>query len=173
MNRKTNKTNFMKWYFKVLKNYANFNGRARRKEYWMFALFNAIFIILAEIIDFMSGIYVAGSQYGLFYLIYVFAIILPSIAVAVRRMHDVGESGWFACIPIYNFVLAVSEGDPKENKYGPDPKEIENIATAHLRKEITIKNKNTQSVERVTIGYFEKMKKTYGESAYEIIEYHD
>ena len=163
----------MKWYIKVLKNYANFNGRARRKEYWMFTLFNVIFRILADILDLISGTYIAGSQYGLFFLIYFLAILLPSIAVAVRRMHDVGKSGWFICIPIYNFILTISEGDPRENKYGPDPKEIEKISTAHLSKEITIKNKNTQNMERVTVGYFEKMKKMYGESAYEIIEYHD
>ena len=163
----------MKWYLQVLKKYAEFDGRARRKEYWMFVLFNTIFIFSAQILDLLTGLYVGGSQYGIFYLIYVAIIILPSIAVSIRRMHDVGESGWFAFIPIYNFVLAVSEGDPKENKYGSDPKEIENVATAYLRKEITIRNKNTQNIERVTIGYFEKMKKTYGESAYEIVEYHE
>ena len=50
------------------------------------------------------------------------AVLIPGIAVAVRRMHDVGKSGWFALIPIYNIILALSEGDQGDNAYGPDPK---------------------------------------------------
>ena len=65
-----------------------------------------------------------GGSIGLIFIstIYSFAVIIPSIAVGVRRMHDVGKSGWFVLIPIYNLILAVTEGDKGDNKYGPDPK---------------------------------------------------
>jgi uncharacterized membrane protein YhaH (DUF805 family) len=53
------------------------------------------------------------------------AVLIPSIAVGVRRMHDVGKSGWFLLIPIYNLILALSEGEKGDNKYGPDPKVVE------------------------------------------------
>lgn len=113
----------MKWYLKVVRdNYANFDGRARRKEYWMFTLFNIIFAyggifilsLLAAAID---------SPFIIFIVyIYIFAVMIPSIAVAVRRMHDVGKSGWYILIPIYSFILAVTEGEKGPNQYGPDPK---------------------------------------------------
>jgi len=106
----------MKWYFKVLQNYANFNGRARRSEYWYFVLFNIIVTVVLAIIDGATNVPVLRGLYSL-------AVLLPSIAVAVRRMHDVNKSGWFALIPIYNLVLACTEGTPGENKYGSDPKQ--------------------------------------------------
>lgn len=107
----------MKWYLKVLKQYSDFNGRARRKEYWMFSLFNFIFAFLFGFISGLIGYPELSNIYSL-------AVLLPSIAVSVRRMHDVGKSGWFVLIPIYNFILAVSNGENGENKYGPDPKEV-------------------------------------------------
>ncbi|WMI65984.1 DUF805 domain-containing protein [Aestuariibaculum sp. YM273] len=117
----------MKWYLKVVKdNYANFNGRARRKEYWMFFLFNMIFTYGLSIT--LSVIAVATEMYALasLYMIYSLAVLIPSLAVGVRRMHDVGKSGWFLLIPIYSLILAVTEGERGANKYGPDPKN-ENI----------------------------------------------
>ena len=106
----------MEWYLKVVRdNYANFNGRARRKEYWMFVLFNAIIGTAIAFIGGFVGFYLLGTIYNV-------AIIIPSIAVAVRRMHDVGKSGWFLLIPIYSFILAVSDSEAAENKYGPNPK---------------------------------------------------
>ena len=105
----------MKWYLKVLKQYADFNGRARRKEYWMFVLFNLIFSMVWVFICGVAGFPEMGQLYTL-------AIIIPSIAVGVRRMHDVGKSGWFILIPVYSFILTVSKGDEVENKYGQDPK---------------------------------------------------
>ena len=107
----------MNYYFKVLKNYATFSGRARRKEYWMFVLFNTIF---AFVFGFVCGLIGFPDLAQL----YTLAILLPSIAVGVRRMHDVGKSGWFLLIPIYNFILAVSEGEKGENQYGTNPKEM-------------------------------------------------
>lgn len=106
----------IEWYKKVvLENYANFNGRARRAEYWWFFLANVIVSIVLQIIDSVIGIAVLGTIYSL-------AVLLPSIAVAIRRMHDVGKSGWFILIPIYNLILACTEGDKGQNEYGPDPK---------------------------------------------------
>jgi uncharacterized membrane protein YhaH (DUF805 family) len=108
----------MNWYLKVLKNYAVFEGRARRKEYWYFALVSAV-ISLTLIFS--------GTWLGLPYLdsIYSLAVFIPSLAVGVRRIHDVNKSGWFILIPIYNLILFFTEGDTGPNKYGPDPKRPE------------------------------------------------
>ena len=105
----------MDYYFKVLQNYATFSGRARRKEYWMFALFNIIFAFVVGFVCGLIGVPELANLYSL-------AVFLPSIAVGVRRMHDVGKSGWFLLIPIYNLILAVTEGEKGENQYGQDPK---------------------------------------------------
>ncbi len=121
----------MDWYLAVLKNYAGFSGRARRKEYWMFVLFNVIFAIVAMILDNVLGIAMEGIGYGPIYGLYLLAIIIPSLAVGVRRLHDVGKSGWMmliALIPIIGaiwlLVLFVQDSIPGENKYGANPKEI-------------------------------------------------
>jgi len=121
----------MKWYLQVLSKYAEFGGRARRKEYWMFALFNIIFLIAALIIDNIIGTTISVLHYGLFYIVYALAMIVPGIAVAVRRLHDVGKSGWLyfiALIPIVGaiwlLVLFCTDSDASENKYGPNPKAI-------------------------------------------------
>jgi uncharacterized membrane protein YhaH (DUF805 family) len=113
----------MEWYLKVLKNYDKFGGRARRKEYWMFVLFNLIVSIVLGIVDTAVGTEIPGTNSGIIGTIYSLVVLLPSLAVAVRRMHDVGKSGWFILIPIYNFILSVSEGDTGSNEYGPDPKD--------------------------------------------------
>lgn len=113
----------MEWYIKVLKNYANFKGRARRREYWMFVLFNFIFAIVAFVLDFVLGTYM--MIYGL----YLLATLVPSLAVLVRRLHDVGKSGgWFFIIliplvgAIWMLVLLVTDGTAGDNPYGPSPK---------------------------------------------------
>jgi uncharacterized membrane protein YhaH (DUF805 family) len=105
----------MNYYLNVLKNYAVFSGRARRSEYWYFFLFN---LIISFILGFIGG------AIGFIYLgnIYSIAVLIPSIAVGVRRMHDVDKSGWFILIPIYNLILACTDGTPGENSYGEDPK---------------------------------------------------
>jgi uncharacterized membrane protein YhaH (DUF805 family) len=122
----------MNWYLKVLKQYADFNGRARRKEYWMFVLFNMIFGIVAIVLDNVLGIAMEGIGYGPLFGLYMLAMIIPSIAVEVRRLHDVGKSGWMifiALIPligsIWLLVLFVTDGNPGENEYGLNPKEVE------------------------------------------------
>ena len=108
----------MKYYIKAFQNYAIFTGRASRAEYWYFVLFH---FIASFCFAFVCGIF---GKLELSFLYTVIAL-LPAISVSVRRMHDVGKSGWFCLIPIYNFILAVSEGDKGDNQYGPDPKEIE------------------------------------------------
>ena len=105
----------MNYYLKVLQNYATFSGRARRSEYWYFALFN---IIISIGFGFVCGL----MQVPQLANIYTLAILIPSIAVGVRRMHDVGKSGWFLLIPIYNFILACTDGVKGDNEYGADPK---------------------------------------------------
>jgi uncharacterized membrane protein YhaH (DUF805 family) len=126
----------MEWFLKVVRdNYANFKGRARRKEYWMFVLFCFLFAIVAVILDNILGTTIEiGYQslpYGWIYSIYGLALIIPSLAVLVRRLHDVGKSGgWFfiVLIPligsIWLLVLLCTEGNSGENVYGPSPKAV-------------------------------------------------
>lgn len=122
----------MQWYLRVMGKYAEFSGRARRKEYWMFFLFN---FLIAFAIGLVSGVLailmgwgpeinsVAGGVYSL-------AVAIPGIAVGVRRMHDIGRSGWWILFPVVNLVMLCLNGQPSENEYGPDPKEITESMTA-------------------------------------------
>ena len=90
-------------------NYTNFKGRASRAEYWWWALFTVILsILLSSISDSLGNL---GSLVTL----------LPSIAVAIRRVHDVDRAGWFILVPIYNLVLVLRRGDSGENRFGPPP----------------------------------------------------
>ena len=120
----------MNRYLKVLKQYADFSGRARRSEYWYFALFNVIFAICAMILDNVLGLAFAGIGYGPLYLIYALATFIPGVAVAVRRLHDVSKSGWMYFIilipiigAIWLLVLLFTESQQGENKWGPNPKD--------------------------------------------------
>jgi uncharacterized membrane protein YhaH (DUF805 family) len=119
----------MNWYIKVLKNYANFSGRARRKEFWFFALFNMIFAIAAAIVDNVLGIAFEDTGYGPLYCLYGLAVLIPGIAVSIRRLHDIGKSGWYyllVLIPcvggIILLVFALTPGDTYDNEFGSDPK---------------------------------------------------
>ncbi len=124
----------MEWYLKVMRdNYANFSGRARRKEYWMFVLVQTIVMIGLMILDSVLGLdfELQGISlgYGYLYLIGLIVHFIPSLAVLVRRLHDVGKSGWFYfifLIPIIGvlwlLVLYCTEGQKEDNKWGPDPK---------------------------------------------------
>ena len=122
---------FMKWYLKVMKQYADFGGRARRKEFWMFLLFNVIFLYLAMIIDSVLGITVGEDfSYGWFFLFYCLSTFLPGLAVQVRRLHDVGKSGWnlfLALIPLVGIIIQIiwflTDSHAGENKWGSNPKE--------------------------------------------------
>jgi uncharacterized membrane protein YhaH (DUF805 family) len=125
----------MNYYKAVLKKYAEFKGRARRAEYWYFVLFNAIFTIVAAILDKVidPGVKIAGF-YGIIYALYTLAVIIPSLAVVVRRLHDTGKSGWMILVgliplagAIWLLVLMIIKGDVGENKYGPDPKILSEV----------------------------------------------
>lgn len=108
----------MNWYLKVLQNYAGFEGRARRKEYWMFFLFNMLIgygmLILATVAELPVLMFAT--------MLYFLGVFIPSLALAIRRMHDVGKSGWYILVPIYSLILACTEGEKGENKYGANPK---------------------------------------------------
>jgi uncharacterized membrane protein YhaH (DUF805 family) len=121
----------MNWYLQVLKKYAEFGGRARRKEYWMFALFNVIFLIVAIILDNVLGTTIGVLPYGVFYFLYALAVLLPGLAVGVRRLHDVGKSGWMMLIglipligAIWLLVLVCTDSQVGTNKWGENPKEV-------------------------------------------------
>ena len=111
----------MNWYVKVLKNYAVMSGRAHRTEYWMFFLFN---FIIAFAIGFVQGFLgiVTNTDQSVLGFIYQLAILIPSIAVGVRRMHDTDHSGWWLLVPIVNLVFSVTEGTKGENRFGSAPK---------------------------------------------------
>ena len=117
----------MEWYLKVLKNYVGFSGRARRKEYWMFVLFNMIVSLVFSILGSIKGI---GGLFTVLSGLYSLGVFLPSIAVGIRRLHDIGKSGWWLLISlvpiiggIWLIVLLATEGTSGENSYGSDPKE--------------------------------------------------
>ena len=105
----------MHWYVDVLKKYATFGGRARRQEFWMFYLFNLIIDIVLQVIDTSVDTTIPASIYSL-------ALVLPTLALGVRRMHDTNRSGWWILLPIVNLVFFCFEGDRGDNKYGSDPK---------------------------------------------------
>ena len=106
----------------TLKKYMVFDGRATRREYWSFVLISVSLTIVASILDTVvlgvsQSSYLGGPIEG----VYSIAVLLPSIGVSIRRNHDVGKSGWFVLVPIYNIYLALKPGDKGENSYGPDP----------------------------------------------------
>jgi uncharacterized membrane protein YhaH (DUF805 family) len=107
----------MKWFFEVLKKYAVFSGRARRKEYWYFILFYILIMIVIATIATLMGLNTKTIDN-----VYALVFFIPNLAVSVRRMHDVGKSGWYCIIPIYNLILACTNGTVGPNEYGPDPK---------------------------------------------------
>jgi uncharacterized membrane protein YhaH (DUF805 family) len=119
----------MDWYLAVLKKYAQFSGRARRKEYWYFTLFNVIFSVVLSFVDGLTGTFDAESGVGLLSGLYSLAVLIPSIAVGVRRLHDTGRSAWWLLIlliplvgVIIFLVFMVLESQEGENQYGPSPK---------------------------------------------------
>lgn len=119
----------MNWYLTVIKKYAEFSGRARRKEYWMFALMNFLISILISIVGGLIGKsdgLIAVSLSG----VYTLFIFLPSLAVTVRRLHDTNKTGWWILIGLVPFIGAlvllifmVIDSDPDTNAYGPNPKQ--------------------------------------------------
>lgn len=125
----------MNWYLKVFNQYFDFSGRARRKEFWMFALINFIVLILLSFLDELLGTKTSNDEggIGLLYLVYYLVSILPSLAVSIRRLHDIGKSGWYIFITliplagaIWFLILVCMEGEPRPNQWGENPKGIGN-----------------------------------------------
>ncbi|AYN27754.1 MULTISPECIES: DUF805 domain-containing protein [Buttiauxella] len=121
----------MDWYFKVLRNYIGFSGRARRKEFWMFILVNLVLTVVLTILDKMLGLRIAKEE-GLLATIYGLLIFLPYWAVQFRRLHDTDRSAWWLLlifIPIVGWLIILAfncqNGTPGENKYGSDPKAMD------------------------------------------------
>lgn len=119
----------MYWYLEVLKKYAVFDGRARRREYWVFALVNLVIFFLLGWIEGILGI-APTTQYSVLATLFFLAVFLPSLAVSVRRLHDTGRSGWWVLIGLIPFigwlvlfVFCVLDSQPGQNQYGPNPKE--------------------------------------------------
>lgn len=121
----------MDWYFKVLRNYIGFSGRARRKEYWMFILVNLVLTGVLSILDNMSGLSVAGEK-GVLTTLYGLLIFLPYWAVQFRRLHDTDRSAWWLlllAIPVVGWVVLLifncQSGTQGVNKFGRDPKAMD------------------------------------------------
>jgi uncharacterized membrane protein YhaH (DUF805 family) len=119
----------MNWYLQALKKYADFSGRARRKEYWFFVLFNIIISVVLTVCDVFVGTYSAAASIGILTGIYTLAVLIPGIAVSVRRLHDTGRSGWWVLIALVPLVGAIVllifmliDSQPGQNAYGPSPK---------------------------------------------------
>jgi uncharacterized membrane protein YhaH (DUF805 family) len=117
---------FMEWYIKVIQNYVGFQGRARRKEYWTFVVISFVVSVILEVIQRVLHLgQILTSLYSL-------AVLLPSIAVSMRRLHDTGRTGWWiliGLIPIIGTIILLVymflDSQEGENKYGPNPKLIE------------------------------------------------
>ena len=119
----------MEWYLKVLNHYTDFQGRARRKEYWMFTLVSSGISVILMIVDYFIGIKILDT--GLLYLLYGLAVFIPTIAVGIRRLHDIGKSGWMMLviiIPIAGFiwliVLYATDSQKGTNDWGECPKDV-------------------------------------------------
>lgn len=135
----------MNWYIEALKKYATFRGRASRSEYWYFFLFNfliqLIFLGLIVFLPFLSEIFYILS------IIYTIAIILPSLSVGIRRLHDIGKSGWWYLIilipfigAIVLFIFAILDSVPEPNKYGLMPKNNNKLSDNNTVEHRTMSN---------------------------------
>lgn len=115
----------MQWYLKVVQNYKGFDGRARRKEYWMFTLINGIiYLLLALLMN-------VADALSIIFLLYYLGVLIPSIAVTIRRLHDIGKSGWWiliSFIPIVGgiilFIFTLLDSQMESNQFGANPKAV-------------------------------------------------
>ena len=119
----------MSWFTIAVKKYATFSGRARRKEYWNFVLFCLLINIVLGLVDQATGFVIGKDGNGIFTSLFTLAMLLPSLAVTVRRLHDTGHSGWWlllGALPILGsailFVFFIRDSDPGTNEYGENPK---------------------------------------------------
>lgn len=121
----------MNWYLEALRKYAVFDGRARRMEYWMFVLINCLIVVVLSVVDTVVGLFSLGNSIGALTGLYWLVVLVPSIAVTVRRLHDTDRSGWWALLAllpllgtIVLFVFCVLDGTPGANRFGENPKAV-------------------------------------------------
>jgi uncharacterized membrane protein YhaH (DUF805 family) len=121
----------MDWYLGVLRQYAVFKGRARRKEYWFFILFNLIASLVLTVVDYMTGSLDPELGMGLLSGLYSLAVLIPSLAVTVRRLHDTDHTGWWLLIglipllgAIVLLIFMLQDSKPGDNQYGANPKGV-------------------------------------------------
>lgn len=121
----------MNWFVTALKNYAVFSGRSRRSEYWYFALFYVIFYLAGAVVDAMTGSFERTSGIGVCTAIVALALLIPSISVTVRRLHDTGRSGGWVLIGFIPLVGALilllfmcQDSEPGANRFGANPKAV-------------------------------------------------
>lgn len=122
----------MNWYLKCWKQYADFSGRARRKEYWIFSLINYIIIFFLYILQIVMIESTLWLIFPIIFFLYAVAVFLPGLAVNIRRLHDIGKSGWWYLIYLIPIIGAICltvlmclDSEPGENQWGENPKEIE------------------------------------------------
>lgn len=137
--RKTKPLYLMQYFMQALRNYADIKGRARRSEYWYFTLFYILLSFLTNIIDFGMGFTYANGEAGVLSTLLLLFLIIPSFTVGVRRLHDVGKSGWMVLISlipiigwIWIIILVCKDSQPGSNKWGPNPKEAELFENSFL-----------------------------------------
>lgn len=122
----------MQYYINAIKNYATFTGRTRRRDFWMFVLFHFLFFVAAGIVDNFLGTGSPETGGGVITGLYALFALVPSLAIAARRLHDSGKSGWLlllGLIPVIGFIILlvfyVMDSQPGANKYGPNPKGLD------------------------------------------------
>lgn len=125
----------MYWYLEVLKKYATFEGRARRKEYWFFTLVSTAISLALGYVEGFLGLF-TGTELSVLSLIYLVFVFLPTLAVAVRRLHDIGRSGWWYLLnlvplvgSIVVLIFLVQDSQPEDNQYGANPKRAHSSTT--------------------------------------------
>jgi len=122
----------LNWYLEVLRKYAVFSGRARRAEYWFFVLINALISGALGLIEWITGL-APNTESSVLAGIYSLAVLIPAIAVTIRRLHDTGRSGWWMllvfipCIGLILLFFLIQDSEQGGNQYGPNPKGIGNL----------------------------------------------
>ena len=118
----------MNWFVTALKRYAQFSGRAGRAEYWYFVLVYLLASVVLSIVDGIAGTFNPKTGIGLLSGLFALALLIPTLAVAVRRLHDVGRTGWWVLIgfvPLIGFIVllvfACTRSDPSPNRFGSGP----------------------------------------------------
>jgi len=119
----------MNWFLGALGKFATFSGRSRRKEYWYFTLVYLIIEVVLAVIDMATGLFSQSTGIGVLSGIFALAMILPSLSVSVRRLHDTGRSGWWLLIglipllgAIVLLVFMILDSEPGSNRFGDNPK---------------------------------------------------